>query len=546
MRGLGVTGGALVVLGALWSCGGDDQPGSPGQVSGGASGSGTGGSGIGGDSGSSAEAGSAGTTSSAGRGGGGDGNGGVGGDGLPAPMALYVDAESGDDANPGTQAAPLRTIAHALTRVGNNDVVYLLPGTFSPSSEPAFSAGFASVLEVPPGVTITAVTPATVTLDNGDSGGFSFLGAGSLKSVTLIDFAPAIAANAGSLVLEDLVFDYYAGTGSSCGTAGDRAFIELHGDAEATLNAGATAAALGDSAECFARLQGGAALTVSGVDLSGALYSADAALFTVIGNASLTLDGVTIAGALEPIVAREQATVIVENASVIDASGIDYGARLSGNAAFTLSGGSTLSGASSACVRGESDGGTPTIAVIDSTLSYCARGLWHPVDSAPNIELDGATISNMVFEGILMGHGGSLTVTASTLSGNGESAISTTNSAEPVNATIRDSVFSDNSSAGVRVSSHFNSTWDLGRGNDPGGNTFTGNEEGGVALYLGGPQDTLVIHASGNTWMPNVQDADGDGHYSVVSGEANDVVEGYGDNYWVFNQWGVLRLAEKP
>jgi len=267
----------------------------------------------------------------------------------------------------------------------------------------------------------------------------------------------------------------------------------------------------------------------------------------VLDDASLTLDDVTIAGALVPVVAREQATVTVNN-STIDANGIHFGAVLSGSAAFTLSGGSTIIGAQSGCIRSEDEDGeiaTPTIAVLDSTLIYCGRGIWNPVASVPNIELDGATISGMVFEGILIGTGGSLTAMASTFEGNGDWAISTGISVEPANVMIRDSVFTDNVPGGVRIKSALNSSWDLGRGNDPGGNTFTGHIEGGVALDVGPAQDTLIVYASGNTWVPNVQGADENGHYSVVSGEANDVVSGYGSNYSI-DTWGVLRLAENP
>jgi hypothetical protein len=400
------------------------------------------------------------------------------------------------------------------------------------------------VLEVPAGVTITGVTPDTVTLDNGDSGGFSFLGSGSVRNVTLIDFAPAITATTGTLVLEDLVFDYYAGDGKSCGINSDRAFIELHGDVVATWSAGATAAPLGESAECLARLQNNSALTLTGLDLSGAQFSEDDALLTVLDDASLTLDGVTIEESeLDPIMARNQATVTVEN-SMLTVDGAAHGVYLSGAAALTLSGGSTIIGAG-ACIRGESDGGTPTVTLVDSTLTYCSRGIWHPVDSVPNIQMDGATISNMVYEGILIGTGGSLTALASTFDGNGDWAISTGISVEPANVMIRDSVFTNNVPGGVRIKSALDSSWDLGRGNDPGGNTFTGHVQGGVKLDLGPAQDTLIVYASGNTWVPNVQDADDNGHYSVVSGEANDVVSGYGSNYWV-DTWGILRLAENP
>jgi hypothetical protein len=57
---------------------------------------------------------------------------------LPAPVktapasgaCLYVDAAKGSDENPGTQAAPWRTLAFAVRRLGPGDTIYLRGGTY--------------------------------------------------------------------------------------------------------------------------------------------------------------------------------------------------------------------------------------------------------------------------------------------------------------------------------------------------------------------------------------------------------------------------------
>jgi Right handed beta helix region/Protein of unknown function (DUF1565) len=610
--GRGVMGGALMLLATAWGCGGDDDSASNG-ANGGASGKG-GSSNQGGSSGSSGgkqgSSGNSNTGGDAGRGGSGGGKGGTGGEpsagaggggsgdggasgsagssgtgdeggsagssgggaggsagsnggsagssggggaggGPGGPLSLYVDGETGDDANPGTEAEPLKTISHALSLIGSGGVVHLLPGEFA-TNEPAFGLGSNTTLDVPANVSIEAVTPGTVELDNGSSGGLRFLGSGSLSGVNFMDFHPAIRASTGTLLLEDLTFDDFA---NSCASTGTRAFIELSGDADATLSAGNTPTVLGVSAECFARVEGTAALTLSGLDLSGSLEPMTGLfgpLLTVLGGASLTLDDVTIAGELEPIGAWDQATVTVGSGSLIDAAGLDYGVHLYDDASFTLSGSSTITGAPFSCVVGDGNGGTgrPTISVIDSSLTACGKGIGYFGNLEPTIVLDGATLSGMTSHGVHMARGGSLTVTGSTLTGNGGFGIMTDHSLWPIDVVMRDNVLSNNTSGGVHVRCSEPSTWDLGRGNDPGGNTFTGNglstDYGGVRLNLSAAADPLIVYASGNTWIASVQGADGTGHYSVSTGTANDVITGAGDNYSVANDFGTLRLAETP
>lgn len=72
----------------------------------------------------------------------------------PIPVAqaggtvLYVNANGGSDASPGTANAPLRTISRALQQAAPGTVIRLAPGTYSPET------GEAMPLRVGPGVTL--------------------------------------------------------------------------------------------------------------------------------------------------------------------------------------------------------------------------------------------------------------------------------------------------------------------------------------------------------------------------------------------------------
>lgn len=554
----GWLGGALLLLGLAWGCGGDDDSdGGDGTAGGGGSSGASGSSGSSGrsGSGSGAAAGEGGTPGSGGStaegGAGGDmgeagsvANAGAGGGGAPE-IAWYVDADDGDDGNAGTEEAPFQTIEHALSVAEAGHVVYLLPAMFGPATEATFGDGPSAVLQVPAGVTIAALTPGTVTLVNGSSGGLELAGSATLRELAFTNFVPALRGSTGTWTLEGLSFD---ATANSCGTGGDRAFIEIDGDVVATLSAGDSAVALGDSGECFARVEGTASLSLQGVDLSGALASDDEALLTVLDDGVLALDGVSIDGAIEPIAAGGQAVVTATGATMIDAGGGDYAVRLTGGASFTLSGGSTVTNASFTCIVGDGSGAaaTPAITVLDSTLSDCATGIGYYIESVPVVELDGATITGTTFDGVKMVHGGSLTVTDSVFTQNDGNGIGTDGINDTIDVTVRGTQFTDNGGAGIIVRSAGDSTWDLGRGNDPGGNTFTGNDAsfGGVRLNLAAAADSTLIYAAGNTWIADEQGADGNGHYSVTSGTFSDVTTGSGPNYSIVN--GVLRIAEDP
>ena len=60
-----------------------------------------------------------------------------------------------------------------------------------------------------------------------------------------------------------------------------------------------------------------------------------------------------------------------------------------------------------------------------------------------------------------------------------------------------------------------NSLADLGTAADPGGNTFQNNTKYGLQSDVTG--NGTAVPAVGNTWMPNVQGADANGHYATAT-----------------------------
>jgi hypothetical protein len=83
-----------------------------------------------------------------------------------------------------------------------------------------------------------------------------------------------------------------------------------------------------------------------------------------------------------------------------------------------------------------------------------------------------------------------------------------------------------------------NAAADLGTTADPGGNTLTSNA--GIGLDIDGNFGARLITAVGNTWNPNVQGADGQGHYTaaVVTGPDTAAT---GANFAVNASWSLQR-----
>jgi hypothetical protein len=80
---------------------------------------------------------------------------------------------------------------------------------------------------------------------------------------------------------------------------------------------------------------------------------------------------------------------------------------------------------------------------------------------------------------------------------------------------------------------------DLGTTASPGNNLFTSNVP--VGLLIGGPAGTTQIDAVGNTWVPNVQDADALGHYPTVATVTGPIGSVFGNNFAIASGWSLKR-----
>jgi hypothetical protein len=156
-----------------------------------------------------------------------------------------------------------------------------------------------------------------------------------------------------------------------------------------------------------------------------------------------------------------------------------------------------------------------------------------------------------------------LDISGSEISRNGSPSIScaqgiSLNPAVINNVMLRNTQVVGNCAAGIIVGGSAGSAFDLGRGNSPGGNTFTGNSSignlGNLRIELGAGG---TVYASGNTWEPGVQGAAAagstdplPGRYKVTTGTALNVTGAQtGRNYAITGASAAsttLRLAENP
>jgi hypothetical protein len=118
---------------------------------------------------------------------------------------------------------------------------------------------------------------------------------------------------------------------------------------------------------------------------------------------------------------------------------------------------------------------------------------------------------------------------------------------------LRDSTVSGSGQAGIRIGD--DTTCDLGKVGDPGGNTLLGNgttNQPALLSYL--PDDVTlpndeICYAVGNTWLPDAQGASPQGTYAATGAGAVVEFEGLkndGLNFWLIPTGSTLRVAENP
>ena len=420
----------------------------------------------------------------------------------------YVDPVAGADTSACTQAAPCKTILHAMSGAPANSAVYLYDGNY-PSS----------AVTIPDGVALRALHPGAATL--------------TFVSLTA----------AGSASLNGVVFDQQ---GSSCSnltatsSAGTKALtltgvlfkctavLTLGGTVKAVMTPGLLAGGLYTSLTTaygsFLSLSGTAELLIEGGvfdfnNFGQGQYGPG--MLNTTGSSKLTLDGVTLRKLKQQaFVIASGATVVLRNGTVLDQVG-DGGLCVPGAAIVVVAGGTlsmdhaqitngpnagicvggsqappavvqltqvTISGMANAVA---SDTGVSADAILTAdgvALTGNARGIfWASASAASLLDLRNMTITGNSLVGVqIAGNGGTLKLRGSTVSNNG-------------------------AEGGVTIYS--TTVADLGTQASPGQNTFTGNAGPGVFSIV---PTGATVDAVGNTWIPSQEGADASGRYSMA------------------------------
>jgi len=445
--------------------------------------------------------------------------------GPPPPGPRYVDALHGSDANPGTEALPMKTLRQGIATAGE-DGVLVADGVYDATTE-----GIALPIDVPADVNVQAINPGHVTVD-----GLTFRATPSSSAVIggfVFDHGSSVTVGSTATVgpvyleLDDVEFRSGATWASTLLVQATGHVSMMNATFDGPLRSGTiTVAGTGNLS-----IQGGV------VDGGGAGASGvGASLITLTDSAHLYLDGVTIRNSamsalgISGASAAKQATATLANGTLVDhvgsAGNCAAGAAvvLTQNADFGLSGGSQITNSPSAAVCIRNGKGTNVYFTIDgSTLSNNAAGIASEPGGSSEVPygvVNNATLTANAGAAIDWTGSGEMDVTNSTVSGNG-TGIHFAGAGSFDGLVLANRVV-DNADYGVRIEDQGSTNvYYLGHTGSPGGNTFTGNGTAGISATL--PAGALV-HARGNTWNPSVQGADGTGAYApaiTITGPAS-------------------------
>lgn len=478
----------------------------------------------------------------------------------PAANEVFVNAASGSDSNPGTAAAPFKTLAKAFTTAGGG-TVWLQNSAFTPATEGVSNAFIGRT--VPAGTAIKAVS------DGGVSIGFTlqFPNGGSISGVNFdVSSAGRVLASGGTVTIERPQW-------IKLGTSNLDHGIVVSGTAQVFLDPKGVAAhnyaPVGMSG--FATVADSAELTVNGGVIDRNTGAALASAFKVTGGAKLTLANVTIANtalawaSANPAidVAGITSTVTLTN-STIDLAGQggpcigqDAGAGPVAAPGITLQG-ATLKNCNGGGMQLRE--GTPTVVATNSTIApgtLANPGVLGAIVAGqigfdgvtnmyarPNITLTNVSISTSGL-GVSLNNGGTLAVNGGAIDAGAQVAVNLAG-AKPYALTVRNATIAG--ADALRLAGDGTSSFDLGTLAAPGNNTLAATSTR-VRVSVAA---NVTVSAVGNTWGANLQGADAQGKYTTASsacGGANpcDVTLGSGLNYTFFNAGAgaKLRLAQQ-
>ncbi len=256
---------------------------------------------------------------------------------------------------------------------------------------------------------------------------------------------------------------------------------------------------------------------------------------TVTDTAKLTLRNKTLVKNTRTLVAALQAQLTLDDASIEDAPGAAITAS-SGAPTITLTNASVTNGQNVAITAPIYSGARPTLTLTNSKL-------------------------NANQGGVFLNYGGTVVITGSEINDNGstgscQSSLHFNDVSQVSSLLLRGTSIQRNCSTGIELDGAAASTFDLGRGDDLGGNTIAGNGGAGTnPNLLLDANAALTVYAAGNTWDAGVQGAAPvgsvtplPGRFAVVTGNTLDLTGVQtGKNFEVQGAGAaltVLRLAE--
>jgi hypothetical protein len=523
----GGEGGSAAGDGPASKGGGTNDAAGEGNVQGGAApgGAGPGGTGPGGAEPGGTGPGSAGASGDAGAGGGGN---------VVPFQGLYI-GEEGDDTASGTIDAPFATLAHAASVAQAGDTIVFLDGAYT----------LATTVTIPAGVDVKAQNAGSATVSASGAnarirlaGDTRVTGLELSNFYTAIDFAGAATAT-GRLTVEQTKF-------TNC----LQVCLSLTGSVQTEVT-GAAGVVLSNGGQSFATLAQTASLSIEG----GVMQNH---------------------GAAGIIRATDESSVTLSALEVLDGTGLVL--SLAKESVGTVTGltASTLGQG----LFEQPNGSSSTLTVTDSDLSMKPNApanhcflVYNPSElSISGSKLHGCknglkggipaelTLSDTEFYDLEFGGadldtggpnvGGVVRIAGCQFHDVGYVAMRMGGAASLLDLKMRDTVIDVTTLAnwgGLIIAAGNASSLDLGTLAEPGGNTFV-QHTATQNTALGLNTQALTVQAVGNTWTPNQQGADAEGHYVVQTGKVREdaTAVNSGINYIKPSATTTIRLAQIP
>ncbi len=491
----------------------------------------------------------------------------------PPPSAgdRWVDVAAGNDANAGSDAAPLKTISAAIRQVPSGATVWLKDGIWGPADDPALMSGanglncvaLNATNALVAGTTIRAVNPGRVTVRSQSYTAFCLqttqLRGLQIEAITSPRESFTILATRGDSLLSGVTV-----TGGRIGViangTGTNRMNRLRIEAAGLANYGNIADAsglavylAGPGSEVI--VDGGRFGELPPTSTALSTFCGRAGSFTLYNGARLVLNKVDLIqgpsrdakGTLGVAInACEGSQVELNDTQIEGFAGTDI------SSAGVLLRASTLTTSGATLLTGNRFG----IKLTNSTVALGAgTKIERSLDSGVYLSADdsrsqpsritlsaGSSVRSNGGHGLKLGGNLSspilLDITSADISNNVKAGLFLSQLAR---CTVRGTTFAQNLEQSVLLQGP--SSCDLGTAASPGANLF--QSTGPNVTFSPDRFTTTTLLAVGNTWLANEQGADGRGRYALPTGQT--VLEigapVTGRNYRI-DAGGRLRLAE--